>query len=81
MGRKYPDVMLIERSPFAVKHQHLIELKYAKKGDGDSAWEAKRLEGIAQVQGYLQLPAIAALPKLSAWLLVTDGERIGVYKQ
>ncbi len=81
MGRKYPDVMLIERSPFAVKHQHLIELKYAKKGDGDSAWEAKRLEGITQVQGYLQLPAIAALPKLSAWLLVTDGERIGVYKQ
>ena len=78
MGRKYPDVMLLERSPFAVKHQHLIELKYAKKGDGEAGWAAKKQEGIEQVQGYLQLPAIAALPKLRAWLMLTDSERVEV---
>jgi hypothetical protein len=77
---KYPDILLMERSPFAVKHQHLIELKYAKKGDGEKGWEAKRQEGVAQVQGYLQLPDIAALPKLSAWVLLTDSERVMVVK-
>ena len=76
MDRKYPDVMLLERSPYKVKHQHLIELKYSKKSDKDKGFEAKKQEGMAQVQGYLQLPTIAALPKLSAWLLVTDGERV-----
>ncbi len=80
MDKKYPDVLLLERSPFAVKHQHLIELKYAKKGDGTAGWEAKKQEGIAQVQGYLQLPAIAALPKLSAWLMLTDSERVEVIR-
>lgn len=80
MGRKYPDVLLLERSPFAVQHQHLIELKYAKKGDGEAAWEAKKQEGIQQVQGYLQLPALATLPKLSAWLMLTDSERIEVLR-
>ena len=80
MGRKYPDVLLLERSPFAVNHQHLIELKYAKKGDGEAGWETKKQEGIAQVQGYLQLPTIAALPKLSAWLMLTDSERVEVFK-
>lgn len=78
MNRKYPDVMLLERSPYAVKHQHLIELKYSKKGDKEAGWEAKRKEGIAQVENYLQLPAVKVLPKLSAWVLVTDGERVEV---
>jgi hypothetical protein len=55
-------------------------LKYAKKGDGEKGWEAKREEGIAQVQGYLQLAEIAALPKLSAWMLLTDSERVTVMK-
>lgn len=78
MDKKYPDVLLVERSPFAVKHQHLIELKYVKKGSGEAGWEAKRQEGVAQVQGYLQLPRIAAMPKLTAWLMLTDGERVEV---
>ena len=76
MNRRYPDILLLERSPYAVNHQHLIELKYSKKGDKD--WDAKRAEGVAQVQGYLQLPEIAVLAKLSAWLLLTDGERLEV---
>ncbi|SDZ95116.1 PD-(D/E)XK nuclease superfamily protein [Thiothrix caldifontis] len=80
MNHRYPDVLLLERSPFAVNHQHLIELKYAKKSDKEKGWDAKRQEGIAQVQGYLQLPEIAALPKLSAWVFLTDGERLDVVK-
>ncbi|WGZ94338.1 MAG: AAA family ATPase [Candidatus Thiothrix putei] len=80
MNRKYPDIMLLERNPIAVDHQHLIELKYSKQSDGTAGWAAKRQAGIAQVQGYLQLPTLAALPKLSAWLLVSDGVRVEVVK-
>ena len=80
MNRKYPDILLLERSPIVVDHQHLIELKYSKQSDGISGWEAKRQAGITQVQGYLQLPDIAALPKLSAWLLISDGVRVEVVK-
>lgn len=76
MNHKYPDILLLERSPYEVEYQHLIELKYAKRGDGNKGWEAKRQEGITQVQGYLQLPEVAALPKLSAWVLLADGERV-----
>ena len=78
MNRRYPDILLLERSPYQVNHQHLIELKYSKKGDKDKGWEAKRQEGLTQVQGYWQLPTVAALPKLSAWLILTNGERITV---
>ncbi len=81
INRKYPDILLLERNPIVLPHQHLIELKYCKKGksaDKYVGWEAKTKEGIAQVQGYLQLPEIARLKNLSAWLLVTDGERVDV---
>jgi hypothetical protein len=80
MDKKYPDVLLLERSPYKVNFQHLIELKYNKKGDGDKGWEAKKQEGIQQVQGYLQLPSIAALKNLSAWLIVTDTQRVEVHR-
>ena len=80
MNRKYPDILLLERNPIVVDHQHLIELKYSKQSDGAAGWAAKRQAGIEQVQGYLQLPTLAALPKLSAWLLVTDGVRVEVVK-
>ena len=76
MNRKYPDILLLERSPYEVNYQFLFELKYSKKSDKDIGWQAKKQEGIAQVQGYLQLPTIAALNKLSAWLIVTDGEKV-----
>lgn len=80
MNRRYPDVMLLERSPYAVDHQHLIELKYSKKGDGEKGWRAKLEQAEQQVTEYLTLPAIRALPKLSAWVLVTDGERVEVVR-
>ena len=80
INRKYPDIMLLERSPITVEHQHLIELKYSKKNAGKQGWEAKKQEGLNQVQGYLQQPDIIAIPKLSAWLLLTDGERVEISK-
>ncbi|MDQ5766968.1 AAA family ATPase [Thiothrix subterranea] len=78
LNRRYPDILLLERNPIAVPHQHLIELKYSKKSDKAAGWAAKKQEGMEQVQGYLQLPEIAALQNLVAWLLVTDGERVEV---
>ncbi|EIJ34901.1 hypothetical protein [Thiothrix nivea] len=48
------------------------------ESNGEAGWGAKKQEGVGQVQGYLQLPAIAALPKLSAWLMLTDSERVEV---
>ena len=41
MNRKYPDIMLLERSPIVVDHQHLIELKYSKQSDGEAGWASQ----------------------------------------
>lgn len=83
MGHKYPDILLLERNPLKVPFQHLIELKYckeSKKADTNEGWEAKKQEGIAQVQGYLQLPDVLRLQDLVAWVLVTDGELVEVLR-
>ncbi len=76
LNRHYPDILLLERSPYKVNYQHLIELKYVKKSGKTAAWEAKRAEGIAQVTAYLQLPEIATLKQLSAWVFISDGEQL-----
>ncbi|QQZ27445.1 AAA family ATPase [Thiothrix subterranea] len=79
VNHKYPDILLLERSPYPVKHQHLIELKYCKKSERKKhphLWDDKRTEGIQQVQGYQQLPDIQILEKLSCWVIVTDGEDV-----
>jgi len=81
INHKYPDIMLLERSPYAIKHEHLIELKYCKKSarkKDPKAWDDKLQEGIDQVKGYLQLPDIKPLSKLSAWVVLTDGEEVVV---
>ena len=83
MGHKYPDMLLLERNPLKVPFQHLIELKYckkSKKADLKEGWEAKRQEGMTQVQGYLQLPEVKRLRDLAAWVLVTDGETVEVLR-
>lgn len=54
----------------------MIELKYSKKSDGEKGWETKRQEGITQVSVYLKLEGVNTLMKLSAWLVLTDGERV-----
>jgi hypothetical protein len=79
LNRHYPDILLLERSPFEVKHQHLIELKYCKQSERQKSpelWQRKLEEGIGQVRNYLQLPDVKALSRLSAWVLLTDGAEV-----
>ncbi len=76
INNRYPDILLLERSPFEVKHQFLFELKYSKKSEGAKGWQEKREEGIQQVQEYLQLEDIRELPKLRAYLLLTNGTEV-----
>jgi hypothetical protein len=79
INQRYPDVLLLERSPYQVKHQHLIELKYCRPSErkkSPQAWQNKLEEGIEQVRGYLELPDVKTLPKLSAWVVLTDGREI-----
>ena len=74
--KHYPDILLLERSPFEVPNQFLFELKYCKKKDGAQDWRRKREEGIRQVQEYLELEDVRCLDKLRAYLLLTDGTEI-----
>ncbi len=76
MNKRYPDILLLERSPFEVPNQFLFELKFSKKKDGKQGWEQKREEGTRQVQEYLALDGVRCLPKLRAYLLLTDGSEI-----
>lgn len=81
MNNRYPDILLLERSPFEVPNQFLFELKFSKKKDGKKGWEQKKEEGIRQVQEYLELEDVRCLDKLRAYLLLTDGtevETVGV---
>ncbi|MDU9050204.1 MAG: AAA family ATPase [Candidatus Electrothrix sp. Rat3] len=73
VNNRYPDILLLERSPFELPNQFLFELKFCKKKDGKKGWEQKREEGVRQVQGYLELEDVRCLDKLRAYLLLTDG--------
>ncbi|MCI5223961.1 MAG: AAA family ATPase [Candidatus Electrothrix sp. AR4] len=76
VNNRYPDILLLERKPIAVRYQFLFELKYSKKKDGEKGMEAKRAEGVAQIRGYQELADIKRLPKLQSYLLLTDGTEI-----
>ncbi len=76
INNRYPDILLLERNPFKVKHQFLFELKYSKKKDGERGLRKKRVEGMKQVQEYLLLNSIRDLHGLRAYLLLTNGSQI-----
>ncbi|WP_339137055.1 MAG: AAA family ATPase [Candidatus Electrothrix sp. GW3-4] len=76
VNKRYPDILLLERKPIAVRYQFLFELKFSKKKEGDKGLEAKRAEGIAQIRAYQELADIRRLPKLQSYLLLTDGTEI-----
>ena len=69
---KYPDIMLIGRDE-KVPNNYLFELKWLK--EKDSYGQVKK-EGIEQVEGYLKLDKIKAIPKLRSFLLL--GSKDGV---
>jgi hypothetical protein len=69
---KYPDIMLIGRDE-KVPNNYLFELKWLKEKD---SYAQVKKEGIAQVEGYLKLDKIKAIPKLRSFLLI--GSKDGV---
>ena len=76
VNNRYPDILLLERSPFEVPNQFLFELKYCKKRDGAQRRQQKKEEGIRQVQEYLELEDVRCPDKLRAYLLLTDGSEV-----
>ena len=73
-NKHYPDIMLLQRSPFEVNYQYLFELKFSKKKDKD--WEQKKQQGIKQIQGYLQLEDIQGLENLKSYLILSNGDEL-----
>ena len=69
---KYPDIMLIGRDE-KVPNNYLFELKWIKERDN---YKQVKKEGIEQVEGYLKLDKIKAIPKLRSFLLL--GSKDGV---
>jgi len=71
-NRKYPDILLIGRDE-RVPNNYLFELKWMKSKD---SYDAVKKDGIAQVNGYLELDKIKSIPKLRSYLLI--GSKSGV---
>ena len=69
---KYPDVLLVGGDK-KVPNNYLFELKWLKEKD---SYETVKKEGIEQVEGYLKLDKIKAIPKLRSFLLL--GSKDGV---
>jgi len=66
----YPDILLLERPPYKMKYQFLIELKRGKD------IEKKLSEGEEQVKRYLELEDIRSLKKLKRYVIASDGKEI-----
>ncbi len=71
-NNKYPDILLIGRDE-KVPTNYLFELKWVK---GREDYNAKKKEGIKQIEEYLELETVQAIPKLKAYLLI--GSKDGV---
>ena len=72
LDNRYPDILLIGRDP-RTPNNYLFELKWIK---GKDDYNYIKKEGIKQVQGYLKLDKIKAIPKLRSYLLI--GSKDGV---
>ena len=72
VNNKYPDILLIGRDE-KVPNNYLFELKWVK---GKEDYNYIKKEGIKQVEGYLELDKIKAIPKLRSYLLI--GSKNGV---
>jgi hypothetical protein len=72
INNKYPDILLIGRDE-KVPNNYLFELKWIK---GKDDYNYIKKEGIKQVEGYLKLDEIRAIPKLKSYLLI--GSKDGV---
>jgi len=70
MSGKYPDILLLERPPYEMKYQFLIELKKGKNID------EKLNEGKEQVKKYLELEDIKELKNLKSYVIASDGKNV-----
>jgi Predicted AAA-ATPase/PD-(D/E)XK nuclease superfamily len=77
----YVDVLMLKRPTVTTKYNFLIELKYIKKGEGDTKdkgtkepyVEKVEKEAREQVKKYLQSDNAKHLPNLKAWLFILVG--------
>ena len=74
VNKHYPDIMLLQRSPFEVNYQYLFELKFCKKKDKD--WAQKKQQGIEQIKAYLKLDDIQSLTNLKSYLIIANGDEL-----
>ena len=71
-NNKYPDILLIGRDE-KVPNNYMFELKWAKSKDN---YETLKKKAIEQLQGYLELDKIKAIPKLRSFVII--GSKNGV---
>jgi hypothetical protein len=76
---KYPDIMLLFRSPYKLKYQFLFELKYYKKSKPKDR-ETKIKEGKEQIESYLKIKEIMELESLRSYLIISDGREVEVFE-
>jgi hypothetical protein len=76
---KYPDIMLLFRSPYKLKYQFLFELKYYKKSKPKDR-ETKIKEGKEQIEDYLKIKEIMELESLRSYLIISDGREVEVFE-
>ena len=71
-NRKIPDIIVTARDE-RVPNNYMFELKWKKDKDN---YESIKKEGIKQVEGYLEIDKIKAIPKLRSFILI--GSKDGV---
>ena len=71
-NRKYPDILLVGRDE-KVPNNYMFELKWVKAKDN---YEALKNKAIEQIEGYLELDKIKAIPKLRSFTVI--GSKDGV---
>ncbi|MEA3491724.1 MAG: AAA family ATPase [Campylobacterota bacterium] len=76
---RYPDIMLLFRSPYKLKYQFLFELKYYKKSKSQDR-EKKIAEGIEQIESYKNLDEIKELESLCSYIILSDGRDVEALK-
>jgi hypothetical protein len=71
--KKYVDLLLLERKPFAVNFQYAIELKYLPKERANES-EVVKNQAIMQLKSYLQTEELRELKNLKPLIFVIVGD-------
>jgi hypothetical protein len=71
--KKYVDLLLLERKPFAVNFQYAIELKYLPKERANES-EVLKNQAITELKGYLQTEELQELKNLKSLIFMIVGD-------